>query len=172
MGVIFLWNNPTDPKGGSPGRKVVGHWTIIRAVVTPYPKFIPSHPTKELKIWTLSPWWRQSVFSEYSTNLFVSTQATGKGKLKGFHLNGDQVPFQNTLLNLFVSTQATKERKIERLLPWWRLVSFQNTLTIFFCFHIGHKRTEIWKAFTGMATKCLFKILNQIHLFPHRSQKN
>ena len=100
-----------------PGRKAVGHWTIIRAVVTPYPKFIPSHPTKELKIWTLSPWWRQSVFSEYSTNLFVSTQATGKGKLKGFHLNGDQVPFQNILQNLFVSTQATKERKIERLLP-------------------------------------------------------
>ena len=39
-------------------------------------------------------------------------------KLEGFHLNGDKVPFQNTLPNLFVSVQATKEWKIER--PEWQ----------------------------------------------------
>ena len=38
-----------------------------------------------------------------------------KGELKGFHIDGDQVSFQNTLPNLFVSTQVTKERKIKRL---------------------------------------------------------
>ena len=63
-----------------------------------------------------------------------------KGKLKGFHLDGDHVSLQNTLPNSSNSTQVTKE-------------------------------TEIWKAFTWMTTKCLFKILGKIYLFPHRSQK-
>ena len=98
-----------------------------------------------------------------------------KGKLKGFHLDGDQVPFQNTLPNLFVSTQATKERKIEslspewrpkystkiiyfhrghkklklgRLSPEWRPSFFSKYSTKFIYFHTGHKRSEICKAFT------------------------
>ena len=31
------------------GRKAVGQWTIIRAVATPYPKSIPSHPIPSWK---------------------------------------------------------------------------------------------------------------------------
>ena len=43
---IVHWNNPTNPKGGSLGRKVVGLFTIFRAVATPVPTVypIPSHP--------------------------------------------------------------------------------------------------------------------------------
>ena len=51
------------------------------------------------------------------------------GKLKGFHLNGDQVPFQNTQPNLFVSTEVTKELKIGRLSPEWRPSVFSKYLT-------------------------------------------
>ena len=35
-------------------------------------------------------------------------------------MNGDQVPFQNTLPNQFVSTQVTEELKIGRPSPEWR----------------------------------------------------
>ena len=121
-----------------------------------------------------------------------------KGKLKGFHLNGDQ----NTLPNLSISTEVTKELKFGRLSPEWRPGTFSKYSTIFiyfhkgkkrteifkaftwmankcllkilykiFCFHRGLKRKENWKSFILMATKCLFKILNQIHLFTHRPQK-
>ena len=67
-------------------------------------------------------------------------------------LNGDQVPFQNTLQGLFVSTQAKKERKIERLSHWWRPSVFSKYSTKFICFHTGHKRKKKWKAFA----KCFF----------------
>ena len=53
----------------------------------------------------------------------------------------------------------------------WQTSAFSKYSTKFICFHTGHKRKENWKAFTLMATKCLFKILYQIYLFPHRSQK-
>ena len=49
-----------------------------------------------------------------------------KGKFKALHLNGDQVPFQNTLLNLFISTKVTTELKIRKLSL--NQMSFQNTL--------------------------------------------
>ena len=88
-----------------------------------------------------------------------------------WQMNGEQVPFQNTQPNLFISTQATKERKIERLSPWWQPCVFSKYSTKFIYFHTGRKRTEIWQAFTWMTTKCLFKILDKIYLFPHRSQK-
>ena len=68
------------------------------------------------------------------------------GKLKGFHLNGDQVPFQNTQPNLFVSTEVKKELKIGRLSPEWRPSVFSKYLT----------------SLPWMATECIFKILNQI----------
>ena len=80
--------------------------------------------------------------------------------------------FQNTQSNLFVSTQVTKELKIGRLSPEWWATAFSKYSTNFIYFHTGHKRKENWKAFTLMATMCLFKILYQIHLIPHRSQKN
>ena len=119
-------------------------------------------------------------------------------KLEGFHLDCDQVSFQNTQSNLFVSTQVTKEKNIERPSPVWRPSAFSKYSTKFICFHPGHKRkenwktftwmatkilyqtylfpqrsqkTETWKAFTWMTTKFLFKILHQMYLFPHRSQK-
>ena len=63
-----------------------------------------------------------------------------KIKLKGFHLNGDQVSFQNTLPDLFVSGQVTKEVKIEKLSPEWRPSVFSKHSAIFI--HIGHKRKE------------------------------
>ena len=120
-------------------------------------------------------------------------------KFESFHLNGNQVSFLNTISNLFISTKVTKEMKIGNLSPKWRLSVFSKYSPKFICFHKVHKRTENWKAFTWMATKCLFKficfhkghktiknwmawtwmatkcifnILNQIYLFPHRSQKN
>ena len=68
-------------------------------------------------------------------------------------------------------TQAKKELRFERLSPEWQPSAFSKYSTRFICFHTGHKRKENWKAFTLMATKCLFKILYQIYLFPHRSQK-
>ena len=80
------------------------------------------------------------------------TQAKKNRDLEGFHLNGNQVPFQNILQDLFVSTQATKERKIERPLHWWRPSVFSKYSTKFICFHTGHKRKKKWKAFT----KCFF----------------
>ena len=94
------------------------------------------------------------------------------GKLKGFHLNGDQMPFQNTLpilsfstqatkewkigfhLNgnkvsfqktrtyLFISTQATEEWKIERISPEWGPSVFSKYLTLFNYFHTGYIRME------------------------------
>ena len=117
-----------------------------------------------------------------------------KGKLKGFHLNGKQVPFKNTIQrflfpqrpqkkrklkvfhldgdqmsfqNTHLFTHRPQKKKIERLSPEWR--PKYSTKCIYF--HRGHKGTEIWKAFTWMATKCIFKILYQIYLFPHRPQK-
>ena len=57
-----------------------------------------------------------------------------KGKLKGFHIDGDQVSFQNTLPNLFVSTQVTKERKNERLslsVFFLKFICFQTGLLTF-----------------------------------------
>ena len=104
-----------------------------------------------------------SAFSKYSTELIYFHTGHKKIKLKGFHPNGDQVSFQNTLQNLFVSRQVTKELKIGRLSPVWRPSPFLKYSTKFICFHTGHKRMENWKAFT----KYLFKILNQIYLFPH-----
>ena len=50
----------------------------------------------------------------------------GNGKLKGFHLNGDKMSFQNTLPILSFSTQATKEWKIGFHLNGDK-VSFQKT---------------------------------------------
>ena len=88
-------------------------------------------------------------------------------KLEGFHLDCDQVSFQNTQSNLFVSTQVTKEKNIERPSPVWRPSAFSKYSTKFICFHPGHKRKENWKSFTWMATK----ILHQNYLFPQRSQK-
>ena len=82
------------------------------------------------------------------------------------------VPFQNTRPNLFVSTQVTKELKIWRLSPEWQTSAFSKYSSNFIYFHKGHKRTEFWKVFTWTATDCLYKILDQIHLLPHRSQKN
>ena len=38
----ILWNNPSNPKGGYLGRKVVGLWTIFWAVATPVPTVYPS----------------------------------------------------------------------------------------------------------------------------------
>ena len=93
-------------------------------------------------------------------------------KLESFHLNDDQVSFQKTLPNLFISTDATLELKIGKLSPGWRPTVFSKYSIKFIYFHKGDKRTENWKAFTWMATKCLFKILDQIYLFPQRSQKN
>ena len=119
-------------------------------------------------------------------------------KLESFHLNGDQVSFQNTRSNLFISTKVTKELKIGRLSPeCWPSAFFLNTLPNWFIstdatlelkigklspewrpsvfskysikfiyFHKGDSRTENWKAFTWMTTKCLFKRLFQIYLFP------
>ena len=93
-------------------------------------------------------------------------------KLESFHLNDDQVSFQKTLPNLFISTDATLELKIGKLSPGWRPTVFSKYSIKFIYFHKGDKRTENWKAFTWMATKCLFKILDQIYLFLQRSLKN
>ena len=93
-------------------------------------------------------------------------------KLESFHLNDDQVSFQKTLPNLFISTDATLELKIGKLSPEWRPSVFSKYSIKFIYFHKGDKRTENWKAFTWMATKCLFKILDQIYLFLQRSLKN
>ena len=109
-----------------------------------------------------------TTFSKYLTELifkiFVSTQATkkmkierlfkildliylfpcspkGNGKLKGFHLNGDKMSFQNTLPILSFSTQATKEWKIGFHLNGDK-VSFQKTWT---CLFISTQATEEWK---------------------------
>ena len=89
-----------------------------------------------------------------------------------WQMNGDQVSFQNTLPILSISTYVTKELNIGRLSPEWRPSAISKYSTKFIYFHTGHKRTENWKAFTWMATKCLFNILYQFYLFPHRSQKN
>ena len=86
-----------------------------------------------------------------------------KGKLKGFHLDGDQVSFQNTWPNLFVSTQATKKRKIERLSPEWRPSVFSKYSSNFIYLHKGHTRTEIWKAFTGIHWNILKYSTKDIH---------
>ena len=65
----------------------------------------------------------------------------GNGKLKGFHLNGDKMSFQNTLPILSFSTQATKEWKIGFHLNGDK-VSFQKTWT---CLFISTQATEEWK---------------------------
>ena len=95
-----------------------------------------------------------------------------KGKFKGLHLDGDQESFQNAGPNLFISSPAIKELKIGRLSPEWRPSAFSKYSTTFISFYTGHERKENWKAFTLMATKCIFKILYQIYLFSDRSQKN
>ena len=101
----------------------------------------------------------------------INSQRSQKNwTLEGFHLNSNQVTFQTTLPNLFVSTQVTKELKIGRLLREWRPSAFSKYSTKSICFHTGHRRTENWKAFTWMATKCCFKILYQIDLF-HKGHK-
>ena len=48
-------------------------------------------------------------------NLSISTEVTKNLNLEGFHLNGDQVSFQNTPPNLSISTQVTKDLKFGRL---------------------------------------------------------
>ena len=67
--------------------------------------------------------------------------------------------------------RSTKEKKTKRFSPVWRPSAFSKYSTKCIYFQTGNKRTENWKAFTLNATKCLFKIPNQIYLFPHRSQK-
>ena len=91
-------------------------------------------------------------------------RSQNKWKLEDFHLNSDQV-------QIYLFPHRRQKKKIERLSPWWRPSVFSKYLTKFICFQTGHKRTENWKAFTLIATKCLFKMPNQIYLFPHRSQK-
>ena len=95
-------------------------------------------------------------------------------KLESFHLNDDQVSFQKTLPNLFISTDATLELKIGKLSPGWRPTVFSKYSIKFIYFHKGDKRTENWKAFTWMATKCLFKILYQFYFFHtgHKRMEN
>ena len=70
-----------------------------------------------------------------------------KGKLKGFHLDGNHVSFLNTLPNSSISTQVAKELKFGRLSPEWQPSAFSKYSTKFIYFHTGHKRKKIGKLF-------------------------
>ena len=109
-------------------------------------------------------------FQNTLLNLFISTKVTKELKIRKLSLN--QLSFRNTLPNLFISTDATLELKIWKLSPKWQPSVFSKYYIKFIYFHKGHKRNENWKSFTWMATKCLFKKLDQIYLFPQKSQKN
>ena len=62
----------------------------------------------------------------------------------------------------YTSTHLTK-RKLEGFHPNVTQGPFQNTLQNLFA-STQVKKSENWKAFTGMATKYLFNILYQINL--------
>ena len=61
------------------------------------------------------------------------------GKLKGFHLNGDQVPSQNTQPNLFVSTKVTKET-----------VKFGQNCEIWSKLNKLGRNSDIWSKFRNL----------------------
>ena len=142
-------------------------------------KFICFHTGhRKRKIERLSPEWRPSAFSKYSTKFICfHTGHKREENWKASTLMATSV-FSKYSNNSFVSTQVTKELKFGRLSPEWRPSTFSKYSTKFIYSHTGHKRAENWKAwinlslffyadhkildnwmaFTWMITKCFFKI--------------
>ena len=86
--------------------------------------------------------------------------------------NIKSVSFPSTLENFTLDWNFLHNQRLWWLWQIWGVVWCNIRLWRFICFHTGHKRNEILKAFTWMSTKCLFKILYQMYLFLHRPQNN
>ena len=161
--------------------------------------YVSTKFTKELKIGKLLPEWRPSAFSKYSTKFICfhkghkrtenwkaftkclfkilcqinfSTKVTKEWKIERLSPEWRPSVFWKYSTKFIFFHKSHKKMKIGRLSPEWQPSVFSKYYIKFIYFHKGHKRNENWKSFTWMATKCLFKKLDQIYLFPQKSQKN
>ena len=114
----------------------------------------------------------QVSFQKTLPNLFISTDVTLELKIGRLSPGWQPSVFSKYSSKFICFHKGHKKLKIGKLLPEWRPSAFSKYSIKFIYFHKGHKRNENWKSFTWMATKCLFKKLDQIYLFPQKSQKN